>query len=261
MWPELSLSTDHVFVSAVPAPTTGVNQPFLSLSSAAASAAQAVLSSLRRELDLTRSSNVRLTTLNIGRFDIETLASSNALRPDTLPTRLSTVYGSALSRTAWLSPVAGGHGGTTPARKLGRKVFNVIVRSRGGRESSIGGGAVTYRVLGWLPHAVVDLIIGFHDRVAQMAIAHQARFGSTALNQTRAPRPLPTPPAQHPDALRPGYAPAPAAAAPGTATSTVNGTGAQETDSSEEDNASSIEDFGLDQSGLGSFVNVEGQNQ
>ena len=105
-------------------------------------------------------------------------------------------------------------------------------------------------------------------------LAHQARFGTRALASapaatgpaaSRPAHPLPTPPgvsptagAHHPDVLRPGFA---GQQQPPFADPFAQGHAqAPEAPVSSEDE-SSVEDFGLSESGLGSFVRVEEQDQ
>lgn len=123
---------------------------------------------------------------------------------------------------------------------------------------------------------MIDSFISFQDRLAQLVLSHQARFGNRALapastpatsasspTATRPARPLPTPPAAsaaHPDAVRPGFAPPLHQEQQPLADPFAQPAQAREEATSEEDE-SSVEDFGLAGSGMGSFVRVEGEEQ
>ncbi|KAK4053840.1 hypothetical protein OIV83_001496 [Microbotryomycetes sp. JL201] len=214
---------DGSLISLVPAPSANLALPYLSLASAADAAIVSLLHSLRRELSTARLASVRIQILETGFFD-----SPRSLEAAPLPVRLQSLYAPALARRSGVGAAPTvrntcARRKTTQPRQLFNKVFNMIVHERGGRVASTGSGSLTYRLLSFMPHFVVDVFFAVQDRLFSMYLGHRSRIRSavaspsasvhaTSTASTRAYRsPLPTPsgPNQsaHPSSLRPGHSP------------------------------------------------------
>ncbi|KAL8293130.1 hypothetical protein RQP46_000824 [Phenoliferia psychrophenolica] len=251
---------EGVILSLVPATTSNVALPFLSLASAADAAILALLDSLRRELAASESSRIKVTVLETGLFD---LGSGTAAFPQAdaasapLPVRLDAIYAPALARRRYMVPPAEERRGRKGShlKKLHKMVFEMIIYGRGGAKTRVGAGALTYRLIGALPTVFVDSALSFHDRLVGFYLAHRP---------ARNPPQQPQHPHHHPTALRPGFA----MPASSSTTSHHDQFGAaptsddhhphqqQDDDEGSDAGASSTEDFGV-ASGMGSFIGVE----
>jgi hypothetical protein len=258
----------------VPATTAKVDLPFLSLASAADAAILTILNSLRRELIVSHSSNLSVTILELGFFDLPPSASSpsteesnpTAGRQDTLSPRLASIYAPALRRREYLGRAEGrGRKGSAP-KKLCKRIFEILVYGRGGTTTRVGAGGAfpsllstactdtmlhlvtTYHLISLLPHLLVDLYLSFQDRLITLLLSHRPVAPPPTIE-----RPLP-----HPPFLQPGVEQPSSKAQVDPFTETP----AEEQDcmsEGSEEGKSSIEDFGVPSgmSSLGSFVGSE----
>ncbi|GAA6004663.1 hypothetical protein JCM10207_000972 [Rhodosporidiobolus poonsookiae] len=265
-----------VFISLTPSPSSNLSLPFLSLTSAADAALTSLFHSLRRELSLSTSSNLRLTLLETGLFDLPT-PSAPAAAP--LPIRLDAIYAPVLARRVQPVEAAQMEGRRlrckgrkgTDVKRLSRKVWKILVRpSHAGAVERDGAGSWTYLFVSLLPHSLIDLCLATHDRLYSLYLSalssRLAALSRRLPSRARSARPLPTPPpqAQHPSPLRPGashsappHVPVRDAFVPSPAPSSAAGAA---NDDAETSSQSSVEDFGplgaSNASMGGSFVSV-----
>ncbi|KAI5476196.1 short-chain dehydrogenase/reductase SDR family protein [Pseudohyphozyma bogoriensis] len=257
-----------VILNLVPSTTSNLSLPFLSLASAADAAILSMLTSLRRELSFAPSQNLRVAILETGLFDVPN-ASPAPLRAEPLPVRLNSVYAGALENMVYLGNLSSSVGGErrrkgSVPRKLGKKCFEIVVHGRGGLKTRVGAGAFTYSLLSRIPTTLIDNFLYLQNRLISNSFVYRRLIrNNQQLQGTPTPRatarPLPTPPitpvsaSQHPPSLRPGYVlPEGRQNEQHVGDDETNSVG-----SGASEEQSSIEDFGLDQSGMGSFVGVE----
>ncbi|GAA6029275.1 hypothetical protein JCM8097_003599 [Rhodosporidiobolus ruineniae] len=211
------------FISLVPSSSSNLSLPFLASTSAADAALSSLFHSLRRELSASSTSaQVQLTILETG---LISSPASPSLPPPVrapLPIRLEYVYAPALARRMPVQDTGAARTKCktrkgTEVRRLTKRVVKMLLRP--GNTSAVerfGAGSTTYLLVSLLPHSLIDLCLTVHDRLYGLYLSHlAARFSALSsrlpssrspASPTRSARPLPTPPAGHPESLRPAHA-------------------------------------------------------
>jgi NAD(P)-dependent dehydrogenase (short-subunit alcohol dehydrogenase family) len=201
-----SREADGVVLTLISSATARVSLPFRAIESASDAALVAAMDSLRREVLLSENvkGGVRIVNLDIGFFHLP--SSSMKQQPQqtendhvTLPGHLRGIYSPALERRLVVSSDRGGarHGRRkSDTSKLAKKVFNIIIKGRGGRRSHVGAGcaflktpscpfscmiltrrrgaARTYYCASLLPAFLVDYYLAFQDTLACLVARRRA---------------------------------------------------------------------------------------